>query len=85
MPNATTARSNPRFTATELPAAGYPISEEAVQHWFRAQYDRTPTEHELGSIMNQMAQREATPPRRGPDASSHGWVTGPSPNRPRQS
>jgi hypothetical protein len=47
--------------ANELPAPGYPVSEEAVDHWFRQQHGRAPTELELGSIMGAMADRETTP------------------------
>jgi|HubBroStandDraft_5_1064220.scaffolds.fasta_scaffold1067746_1 hypothetical protein len=45
-----------------LPAAGFPIAADAVNHWFRQRYHRLPTEQELGAIMNAMAQRETTPP-----------------------
>jgi hypothetical protein len=65
-------------TAWELPAPGYPVAEEAVDHWFQQRYQRPPTEQEVGAIMGEMAQREATPPHRGPDAVAEGWVTGPA-------
>jgi hypothetical protein len=68
---------NPRPVPAELPAPGYPVSEEAVEYWFRGRYGCAPTEQEIGAIIGAMAQREATPPRRGPDASAHGWVMGP--------
>jgi hypothetical protein len=64
-------------TACELPAQGYPIAEQAVEHWFRGRYHRAPTEQEIGAIIGRMARREATPPHRGPEAASQGWVTGP--------
>ena len=64
--------------AMDLPAPGYPVSEEAVGHWFRQRYQRQPTEQELGAIMGEMAKREATPPHRGPDADAQGWATGPA-------
>ncbi len=66
----------------ELPAAGYPLSADAVSHWFRTRYGRVPTELELGEIIAAMAQREATPPHYSPDAVAGGWVMGPSPSRP---
>jgi hypothetical protein len=61
----------------ELPAEGYPVSEEAVEYWFQSRYGRLPTEQELGAIIAKMAQREATPPHYGSDAAAQGWVVGP--------
>jgi len=62
----------------QLPADGYPISEDAVSHWFEHTYHRRPTDLELGAIIDAMAQREATPPHVGPNASAQGWKVGPS-------
>lgn len=62
----------------ELPAAGYPISEEAVTNWFQAQHHRMPTEAEVGEVMDAMARRDATPPVQGPRADPEGFETGPS-------
>lgn len=64
--------------ALELPVAGYPISEDAVAHWFQQTYQRPPRDDELGAIIDAMAQREATPPHDGPNAQSDGWKLGPS-------
>jgi hypothetical protein len=50
----------------ELPAAGYPISEDAVTHWYEQTYQRLPTDGEMGAILSAMAQRDATSPRIGP-------------------
>jgi hypothetical protein len=61
----------------DLPAEGYPVSEEAVESWFRERHGRPPTERELGVIIGEMAHREATPPHRGPDADPQGWMMGP--------
>jgi hypothetical protein len=66
-----------QINSTELPSPGYPPSEDAVSHWFRDRYGRTPSEQEIGAILGEMAQREATPPHRGPRATAHGWVVGP--------
>lgn len=62
----------------ELPAPGYPYSQEAVRSWFRSTYSRVPSERELGALMNAMAQRDFTPPHVGPEADPHGWETTPS-------
>lgn len=78
MARATANRAETNPAARELPAPGYPVAEQAVEHWFREQYGRSPTEQEIGAIMGAMAQREATPPHRGPDAFPQGWVTGPA-------
>ena len=42
----------------ELPAPGYPYSQEALRTWFRSTYSRVPSERVLGALMNAMAQRE---------------------------
>jgi hypothetical protein len=78
MTSSATTRGKTRSTARELPARGYPVSEEAVEYWFFNRYGRAPAEQELGAIMGEMAKREATPPRRGPDADPQGWVTFPT-------
>ncbi len=78
MPSATKTPDEPTAATLELPATGYPISEEAAEHWFRDRYWREPTEQEIGAIIGEMAQREATPPHDGPNASAGGWVVGPS-------
>lgn len=62
----------------DLPAPGYPVSEEAVDHWFRQHHGRAPTEQEVGAIMSLMAEREATLPHEGPRAQADGWVVGPA-------
>lgn len=58
----------------ELPARGYPPSEEAVSNWFRARFGRDPTELALGVIIGAMEQREATKPQDASDA----WIRGPA-------
>jgi hypothetical protein len=78
MASSTATRSKARSVAPELPAPGYPVSEEAVEYWFRQHHGRAPAEQELGAIMGEMAKREATPPRRGPDADPRGWATFPA-------
>lgn len=65
-------------TTKELPALGYPVSEDAVSHWFHQRYGRAPTEQELGAIISLMAEREETSPRTGPGAATQGWVSVPS-------
>lgn len=62
----------------QLPVAGYPISEDAVAHWFRQTYRRPPTDKELGAIIDAMAERETTPPHVGPHSEADGWKLGPS-------
>ena len=58
--------------ASELPAPGYPVSEEAVDRWFREHRGRAPTDLELGAILGAMADREATPPCDGPKSEPGG-------------
>lgn len=77
MANATLTPDKITPTTKDLPALGYPVSEEAVEHWFRQRHGRAPTERELGAIIGEMAQREATQPHRGPDADPQGWLTFP--------
>ncbi|HET8995477.1 MAG TPA: hypothetical protein VFN42_02305 [Acetobacteraceae bacterium] len=62
----------------QLPVDGYPISEDAVAHWFQQTYRREPTDLELGAIISAMAERETTPPHVGPHAEPEGWKVGPS-------
>ena len=52
----------------EIPVEGFPFSAEAVAAWFRARHGRDPGDAELNDIFNAMAEREATPPREGPEA-----------------
>ena len=47
--------------AMDLPAPGYPVSEEAVGHWFRQRYQRQPTEQELGAIMGEDGKARGDP------------------------
>jgi hypothetical protein len=49
----------------ELPAPGFPASEQDLSDWFRTKHGREPSERELGALMAAMAQREATPPHNG--------------------
>lgn len=77
MANSPTTHDETPVVTRELPAEGYPIAEVAVTDWFRGRYGRAPTERELGAVMGAMAQREATPPRRGPDADPQGWAVFP--------
>jgi regulator of protease activity HflC (stomatin/prohibitin superfamily) len=62
MTTATQLPRRPDGVLPELPAEGYPVSEEAVTNWFRGRYGCAPTAEELGAIINGMAQRESTPP-----------------------
>lgn len=73
----TAPRTNEADTTLQLPVAGYPISEDAVAHWFQNTYQRRPTDRELGAIIDAMAQREATPPHAGPNSEPEGWTLGP--------
>jgi hypothetical protein len=59
----------------ELPVPGYPNSQEAITSWFHRTYFRTPSERELGVLMNAMAQRDSTPLHSGPEPDPHGWET----------
>lgn len=61
----------------QLPMPGYPISEDAVAYWFQQTYQRLPTDAELGTIIDAMAERETTPPHVGPHAEPEGWKLGP--------
>lgn len=64
--------------ASDLPAPGYPYSEQALTAWFRRSYGRPPYARELGALMNAMARRDATSPHEGPEPDPHGWETKPS-------
>jgi hypothetical protein len=66
----------------ELPAPGYPISEQSLTDWFRQRYGRTPSERELGSLMAAMAERNSTPPHEGPRADLEGCQTDPAAEPP---
>lgn len=44
----------------ELPSRGYPVSEEAVTHWFVETYGRQPSPAEVGAILNAMAERDSS-------------------------
>ncbi len=48
-----------------LPVAGFPISAETVREWFRRTYAREPTEREVGDVLDDLARRDATPPKNG--------------------
>jgi hypothetical protein len=61
----------------ELPAPGYPMSEQSLTDWFRQKYGREPTEREIGALMSAMADRESTPPHEGARAEPEGWRTDP--------
>jgi hypothetical protein len=63
----------------ELPAPGYPNSEEALTAWFCRTYFRPPSERELGVLINAMDLRDSTPPLEGPEPDPQGWETTPSP------
>ncbi|MGE0224353.1 MAG: hypothetical protein AB7F35_07665 [Acetobacteraceae bacterium] len=60
----------------ELPALGYPPTEEAVTDWFVRTYGRPPNEGETGAILDAMARRDSTPPQTGPVADPRGWSAG---------
>jgi hypothetical protein len=77
-PTAATAATAPTAPTVELPALGYPVSEKAVNAWFRDRHGHAPTDQELGAIMGAMAEREAQSPRTGPSPLPEGWNTGPS-------
>ena len=56
----------------ELPAPGFPASEQDLTDWFRKKYGREPSDRELGVIMAALAQRESTPPHDRPNADLEG-------------
>jgi len=72
----TTMRPQAMAEPMQLPARGYPMSEQAVSEWFRQTYRREPAELEVGAIIDAMARRETTPPEVGPRAEPEGWSTG---------
>jgi len=47
---------------TQLPVRGYPISEDAVSHWFEQTFGRAPVPAEVGMIINAMVRRDAEQP-----------------------
>jgi hypothetical protein len=47
---------------TQLPALGYPISEEAVSYWFEQTFNRAPAPAEVGMVINAMVRRDAEQP-----------------------
>jgi hypothetical protein len=49
-----------------LPPLGYPISEEAVTHWFERTFSRAPEVAEVGIILDAMARRDAEQPATEP-------------------
>ena len=65
----------------EIPVEGYPVSVEAVTVWFRDRYGRDPGDPELNSIINAMAEREATAPREGPVANQQEGAAPPADRR----
>ena len=50
----------------ELPPLGYPITEEAVTHWFQRTFNRPPEGAEVGVILDAMARRDAENPATEP-------------------
>ena len=52
----------PHQQITQLPALGYPISEEAVSYWFEHTFGRAPTPAEFGMVINAMMRRDAEQP-----------------------
>jgi hypothetical protein len=52
----------PHQQITQLPALGYPISEEAVSYWFEQTFNRAPAPAEVGMIIDAMARRDAEQP-----------------------
>jgi hypothetical protein len=66
-PNAEQMEMNaPHRQVSELPPLGYPISEEAVTHWFQRTFNRTPEGAEVGVILDAMARRDAEQPATEP-------------------
>ncbi|CAH2599869.1 conserved protein of unknown function [Rhodovastum atsumiense] len=62
----------------DIPVEGYPFSIEAVTTWFRDRRGRDPSEMELNMILAEMAAREATFPREGPNVDPRGWRSDPA-------
>jgi hypothetical protein len=65
-PTSEQAEVSRRPWAVELPPVGYPVSQEAVTHWFLKEYQRTPLEAEVGAILDAMAERDAGRPATEP-------------------
>lgn len=61
----------------ELPAPGYPLSEQSLIDWFRQKYGREPTEREVGTLMSAMAEQGSTPSDEGPQADPEARQTDP--------
>ncbi|HVZ06853.1 hypothetical protein [Rhodopila sp.] len=49
-----------------LPPLGYPISEDAIAHWFEQTFNRVPRDAEIGTILDAMARRDAAQPASDP-------------------
>jgi hypothetical protein len=47
---------------TQIPALGYPISEDAVSYWFEQTFNRAPAPAEVGTVINAMVRRDAEQP-----------------------
>jgi hypothetical protein len=58
----------PHREVSELPPLGYPISEEAVMHWFQQTFNRMPEGAKIGVILDAMARRDAEQPATEPPA-----------------
>jgi hypothetical protein len=58
--------SAPHRGVSELPPLGYPISEEAVMHWFQQTFNRMPEGAEVGVILDAMARRDSEQPATEP-------------------
>lgn len=52
----------------DIPVEGFPFSAVAVAAWFRDRHGCNPADAEINTILNAMAEREATPPLVGPRA-----------------
>jgi hypothetical protein len=64
--------SNPGC-APELPAQGYPFSEQDLRDWFRLRYGFEASELELGALMDAMVMREDHPRPDEPRPEPGGW------------
>ena len=56
----------PHRRPVEIPPLGYPISEDAVSHWFQKTFGRNPDSAEVGVIIDAMAKRDAEQPATEP-------------------
>jgi hypothetical protein len=54
--------ATPHQQVTQLPALGYPISEDAVSYWFQQTFNRTPDPAEVGVVIDAMVRRDAEQP-----------------------